>query len=97
VRMTRVARLERFVRERPCPGCGRLYHPPKATHATPSDRLSADELVELAELMATAATPECPRCGHVGFDIGRLTDDQKRRTLALLRILTDSPLARSST
>lgn len=60
------------------------------------DRPTADEWVELAELMVTATTPECPRCWRVGFDIEQLTDDQKHRTLTLLRKLSDSPLARSS-
>lgn len=97
MRVTRVAKLERQAREHPCPVCGRSSHPPKATAARSGDRLPPDEWAGLAELLRVAAAPPCPRCGHIELDIGRLTDDQKRRTLALLRVLCDSPFGRGST
>jgi hypothetical protein len=52
-------------------------------------RLGAGERVELARLVGAAAL-RCGVCGGAGHDIGRLTDGQKRRALALLRVLFGS-------
>ena len=100
MRVTRLVRLEREARERPYPGCGRT-HRSSTDHSAPlyTDRLADGEWLELGGLLATAATPSCPRCQRYGLDIGRLTDDQKRRTLTLLRALSGSstPVGRAST
>jgi hypothetical protein len=53
-------------------------------------RLDATEQQELAELLAAVSTTPCARYGRLGHDIARLTDDQKRRTLILLRVLFGS-------
>jgi hypothetical protein len=50
-------------------------------------RLDATEQRELTLLVKAASTPPCIRCGRTGHDATRLTDDQKRRTLTLLRVL----------
>jgi hypothetical protein len=53
-------------------------------------RLDAAEQRELVLLVKEASTPPCVRCGRTGHDIARLTDDQKRRTAVLLRVLLGS-------
>jgi hypothetical protein len=49
--------------------------------------LGIDERGELVGLLRAMATRPCVRCGRSGHDIGRLTHDQKRHTLRLLRKL----------
>jgi hypothetical protein len=87
VKTSRIAKLERLARERPCPGCGRSCHPPGPREGEEADydRLSGAEQEELAEVFAAAVTPACARCGRADFDITRMTDDQLERALHLLR------------
>jgi hypothetical protein len=54
------------------------------------DRLDAAEQRELVLLLKAASTSPCARCGRTGHATSRLTDDQKRRTLVLLRVLFGS-------
>ena len=100
MRMTRLVKLEREARERPCSECGRTHQrPPDRPAPLHADRLADGEWLELGSLLAAAAGPSCLRCGRCGLDIGRLTDDQKRRALILLRTLSSStiPVGRDST
>ena len=100
MRVTRLAKLEREARERPCPGCGRTHHlAPGRSAPLHTDRLGDGEWLELGGLLANAATPSCPQCGRYELDIGRLTDHQRRRALTLLRALSGSttPVGRDST
>ena len=91
----RVERLERLAHERPCPGCGRLRPPAGApAQAIEWARLGVGERRELVGLLRVAAAPVCARCGRAGYDIRKLTYDQKRRVMILLRVLsgrTDLP------
>ena len=81
-------RLERLIRERPHRGHGRTYSLPRAVAVLPElHRLDAGEQRELVALLGTAANEPCALCARSGYDIARLTDDQKRRTLRLLRTL----------
>jgi hypothetical protein len=89
VKGTRLAKLERWARERPCPLCGRTDVRQVTEQPAPA-RLDAAEQHELTLLLKVASTPPCVRCGRAGHDIARLTDDQKRRTATLLRTLLDS-------
>jgi hypothetical protein len=79
---SRLAKLERLARERPCPACGRTHppHDPSAPVPDP-ERLTTEEQDELAELFAAGATPPCVRCGRSEYDLSRMTDDQLTRTL----------------
>jgi hypothetical protein len=85
---SRLAKLERWVRERPCPKCGREFSLPSAVRMLPEfERLAAAEQGELVRLLEAASTSPCSRCGRTGRDGTRLTDDQKRRAGVLLGIL----------
>jgi hypothetical protein len=87
VRKTRLTRLEQIAQRHSCPECGRAYLARGATRGMPGlARLSAGERGELARLLVAAAR-RCERCRAAVHHVGRLTDDQKRRTLGLLRIL----------
>lgn len=89
MKQNRLTRLERLARERPCPGCGRVSRPRSAPGmAYDPNRLSAEEQRELARLLRAGTTEPCVRCGCAGYDIARLTDNQKRHTLRLLRTLS---------
>ncbi|AMV25169.1 hypothetical protein VT84_12290 [Gemmata sp. SH-PL17] len=84
----RVAKLERVVRERPCPGCGRIEPPPNPRAAEIDfHRLSRAELEELGVLVRGMTTPPCSRCGRSAHDFARMTEEQLYRTIALLRKL----------
>ena len=84
----RLAKLERLARDRPCSGCGRASALQRGVRALPElDRLDAAEQEELALLLGVASTGPCGRCGRSGHDIARLSDEQKHRTLALLRVV----------
>ncbi|MBP3954793.1 hypothetical protein J8F10_05795 [Gemmata sp. G18] len=82
----RVAKLERVVRTRPCPRCGRVDAPLILHGAEPAfDRLSRAEQAGLGLLIHSVMNPPCPRCGRASFDLGQQTDEQLNRALALLR------------
>lgn len=83
---SRLAKLERLARERPCPGCGQPFHSP-GSDETDWDRLLAAERDELVGLLAAASAPACSRCGRSDQDFSRMTDDQLDRALQLLRKL----------
>jgi hypothetical protein len=85
---SRVTKLERLVRSRPCAGCGQPFHPPGVDGAD-WERLSAAEQREFAALIEALSTPACARCGRSSFDLSRMTDEQLDRTLELLRKLLD--------
>ena len=88
MKASRVAKLERRVRSRPCPVCGRLFDPPKTSkNGLDLARLSPAEQEELVTLMHVVLTPPCARCGRQGHSLAALSDEQLDRTLALLRIL----------
>jgi hypothetical protein len=88
VKPSRLTRLERRARERPCPGCGRTHVPRSPSAAIPDPtRLSAVEQRELAGLLAAASTLACSRCGRSGHDLSRMTDEQLDRALRLLQKL----------
>lgn len=88
MKASRITKLEQRVRSRPCPGCGRLFDPPKSgTSEIDIKRLSKAEQEELVALMHGVLTPPCPRCGRQGHDLAQATDEQLDRTLALLRAL----------
>ena len=91
MRTSRIKQLERQVRSRPCPGCGKKFEPPKPD-AEDWSRLSAAEQRELAALIAAASTPACTWCGRCGYDLSRTTEEQLRRSLQLLRKLHGRPL-----
>ena len=82
---SRLNRLERLARERPCPRCGRVAGSGPPAEAPEWARLDAVEQAELAWLVAVGTSPQCPRCGRAGHDLSRMTDDQLDRTLWLLR------------
>ncbi|MDY3563398.1 hypothetical protein R5W23_004901 [Gemmata sp. JC673] len=85
---SRVTKLERQVRNRPCPGCGRPFDPPGARNdECDFERLSRDEQAELVALIQATLTPPCVRCGRQGHNLSGASDEQLNRTLALLRIL----------
>lgn len=85
---SRITKLEQRVRSRPCPGCGRMFDPPKSgTNEIDLERLSADEQEEPVALMHAVLTPPCPRCGRQGHNLAGASDEQLDRTLKLLRIL----------
>ena len=90
MRPNRLEKLERLAPQRPSPRCGRVSRPPGPTAtAYQPDRLGADERREFAGLLRAGTAEPCGRCGRVEYDIARLTDGQKHRTLALLRVLFD--------
>ena len=93
MKSSRLARLERLARERPCPVCGRKHplHDPSA--AVPDwERLSTKEQDELTRLVGAGMTAPCARCGRSEYDFSRMTDDQLTRTLQLLRTLLGGEL-----
>ena len=84
----RLTRLERLVRERPCPACGRPPAPLGGVEESPEPaRLSRAEREELLRLVELSATGPCARCGQAGHEMSRLTDEQLDRALALLRVM----------
>ncbi|VTR92488.1 unnamed protein product [Gemmata massiliana] len=88
MKRNRVAKLERVVRERPCPECGRIDKPSIPNAAEPDFALlSRAEREELESLIRALTTPPCPRCGRTGHELTRLSDEQLNRILALLRTL----------
>jgi hypothetical protein len=85
---SRLARLERLARSRPCPGCGQPFHAP-GTNEIDGSPLCAAERDELVGLLAASSAPACSRCGRSSHDFRRMTDDQLDRTLQLLRKLLE--------
>lgn len=84
---SRVTKLERQVRGRPCPGCGRHFDPLKVNNDRfDFGKLSSDEQAELSALIRATLTPQCWRCRRSGYDLTALSDEQLNRTLKLLRI-----------
>jgi ribosomal protein L37E len=86
VRTSRLTKLERHVRSRPCAGCGQPFHPPDPERID-WDRLTVSEQRELTGLFAEVSTPVCVRCGRSSFEVSRMTDEQLNRALQLLRKL----------
>jgi hypothetical protein len=86
MRLSRLTRLERLARSRPCPGCGQPFHAP-STNEVDWSPLCAAERNELVGLLAAASAPVCSRCGRSSHDFTRMTDDQLDRTLQLLEKL----------
>ena len=86
MKTSRVAKLERLLRSRPCAGCGQSFRS-SGVQEIDWDRLGAAERDELAELLAAASLPACSCCGRMGHDLSRMTDEQLDRMLQLLRIL----------
>lgn len=85
---SRLAKLERLARERPCPACGRAPVPRDPSAPEPDwARLSPAERDELARLIGAVMVAPCARCGRADHDLARLTDDQRHRLLQLLGTL----------
>src|SRR5437773_406609 len=77
---SRVTKLERQVRSRPCLGCRHPYVPPELPVENPGlEHLSADEGDELVQIFHGVTVSPYARCGRVEHDLTRLTDDQLDR------------------
>ncbi|AWM36969.1 hypothetical protein GobsT_51510 [Gemmata obscuriglobus] len=86
MKTSRVTKLERQVRSRPCPGCGRAFDPPTDRNdEIDFERLTSIEQAELAALIQAFITPSCNRCGRSGHDLAGLSDEKLSRALELLR------------
>ena len=92
MKTSRIARLERLARERPCPACGRVRaaHDPAAP-VPDWDRLTTEEQGELERFIRASMPAPCARCGRGDHDLTRMTDDQLERALHLLRTVMGRP------
>lgn len=81
----RLAKLERWARESPCPVCGRVFSLRCAVADLPEMvRLNLTEQSELVAILTAASTDPCARCGRTGHALNLLNSDQQRRLVPLV-------------